>query len=242
MKSPKIPALLAATFLIVIAMQAVPALATPVTYSYVNWTAATMSNGSTSGSATGTITAGSQTINVSYTGDVPGAQTNGSGQNYYLPASTFENSTVANAPTSPDIIQLAEGYPYTDTLTFSSAIVNPIIDIVSLGAPGNTVSYNFNAAPTILGQGTDDWNGCNTCLTVSGNTLSGTEGSGVIQFDGTITSISWTATGGEYWNGITVGEVAAAPTPTPEPGSILLLGTGLMGLALLVRRKIGLSA
>lgn len=238
MKFPKIPALLAATLPMMVAMQAAPALATPVTYTYVSWTSATASSGATNGSATGTITSGGQTVTVSYSGDVAGAQTNNSGTNYYNPASTFENSTVANAPTSPDIIQLSEASSYTDTLTFSSAIVNPIIDIVSLGG-GGSVSYTFNAAPTILGQGTDDWGGCNTCLSVSGDTLTGTEGSGVIQFDGSFTSITWTTTGGEYWNGITVGDVAA--TPTPEPGSIFLLGSGLAGLALLMRKKMSIN-
>jgi len=38
------------------------------------------------------------------------------------------------------------------------------------------------------------------------------------------------------------GTPGPSPTATPEPGSFLLLGSGLVGLAGVVRRKIGLSA
>jgi len=33
--------------------------------------------------------------------------------------------------------------------------------------------------------------------------------------------------------------VKDAPTPTPEPSSLLLLGTGMLGLAGVLRRKLG---
>jgi hypothetical protein len=208
-------------------------------YTYTNWTSATNSSGPTSGSVSGTLTFGSNVVDVAYTGDVAGAQTNGSGTNYYNPASDYFNSVVSNAPTSPDIIQLSQAFAYTDTLTFSQPLVNPVIDIVSLGAPGNTVGYNFNATPTILSQGTDDWGGCNTCLSVSGDTVNGNEGSGAVEFVGTFSSISWTATGGEYWNGITFAApgVGSSPSAVPEPSSLLLLGSGIAGMIGMVRRR-----
>jgi hypothetical protein len=61
----------------------------------------------------------------------------------------------------------------------------------------------------------------------------GSEGSGVIQLDGTFNSISFTTPQSEDWFAFTVGEAA-----TPEPGSLLLLGTGMLALGLLVRRQL----
>ncbi len=112
-------------------------------------------------------------------------------------------------------------------------MLDPTIAIVSLGQPGLGVSYNFSAPFTILSQGPSSlYGGCSTCLTGSGtSTLTGNEGDGIIQFSGTFSSISFTVTGGEFWNGFTIGAdgVGDAST-TPEPASLALVGLALAGI------------
>ena len=192
-------------------------------YTFANWSAFALTPSQSSpGNATGTLATPGGTVSLSYSGDVATAtQVNNTGVNYFTGwTSVYTNSVVANLPTSPDIITLSEFYSATpNTLSFSSPVVNPILDIVSLGSPGTQVTYNFSATPTILSQGPAYFGGCSTCLSVSGNSLSGTEGSGVVEFLGTYSSLSWTTAGGEYWNGFNVG-VAGVSTVTPEPSTL----------------------
>jgi hypothetical protein len=53
----------------------------------------------------------------------------------------------------------------------------------------------------------------------------------LVQLDGTFTTIDFTTPDYENWYALTVG------APTPEPGSLFLLGTGLLGLAIVLFRK-----
>ncbi|HEX4807917.1 MAG TPA: hypothetical protein VH325_03255 [Bryobacteraceae bacterium] len=210
------------------------ASANAATYYYTDLTTETLATATTPGSVSGTLTTPSGTITVSYSGDVTTAtEVNNTGINYYAGfASVYQNSTVSNMPTRTDLIALNEGYTATpNVLTFSSPITNPILDIVSLGSPGAKVGYNFDAAPIILSQGAAYWGGCSTCLSVTGDTLNGTEGSGVVEFVGTFSSLSWTTTGGEYWNGFDIG-IAGLASPVsgaPEPSTV-----GLVALASLL--------
>ncbi len=204
-------------------------------YYYANWTADTLS-GAGNGSATGTIITPQGTVNISYTGDVVSStQINNIGTDYYTAwQSVYTNSTVSNSPTNVDVISLSQAQAYTDTLTFSTPITNPIVDIVSLGP---TVSYIFSATPVLLSQGSASFGGCGTCLSITGNTLTGTEGDGVVEFVGTFSSISWTTSGGEYWNGFTIG-VAGEATAAPEPatwGGMMI--AAMLALPFLRRRK-----
>ena len=181
----------------------------------------------TSNTVTGTLTFGAQTVTVSYSGEIDLAQVNNVGTDYYAPSTTF-----AGGPTTSDIIEIT-GTTAEHTFTFSSPLLDPMIAIVSLGQPGTGVTYNFSAPFTILSQGAGNvYGGCSTCLTGSGTSaLTGHEGDGIIQFSGTFSSISFTVTGGEFWNGFTIGAdgVGAAST-TPEPASIGLVGLALIGL------------
>lgn len=220
------------------------AFGAPATYTYADWTSDTLSTATAPGSASGSMMIGSTAVTLTYSGDVTSAtQVGTGGVDYYIPASVYTNSQVANVPSNNTLIALAENPAYTDSLKFSTPLLNPILDIVSLGAPGNAVTYSFSATPTILSQGSAYWGGCATCLSVSGNSLSGTEGSGVIEFMGSYNSISWTTMGGEYWNGFTVGVQglgSGGGTSTPEPATLATSAISLLGIcsfAFLLRKR-----
>lgn len=177
----------------------------------------------------GTLNFGSQTVNVGFSGSDMGLS---QGYNFFAGYPTTYNTAV-NAPSLPDLIQFSNGGQYT--ITFSQAVLNPVIALVSVGQGGWPVEYRFNAPFTLLSQGGNQWGGGSTSFTTSGNTLIGQEGNGVIQFQGTYTSISWNTPQQEYWHGITVGAVAAVPEP--ESWALLLAGLGIMGAVARRRTK-----
>jgi len=233
------------SYLPAIVMMASAVTAHASTIYYADWTAATLSTPAADGSASGTITTPTGILSISYTGDVGlWTQVNNAGIDYYSPfPSVYTNATVSNLPASVDIITLSQTKAYTNTLVFSAAVTNPILDLVSLGAIWAPVSYNFNATPLLLSQSAG-YGGCGSCLSVSSNTLTGTEGNGVVEFVGTFNQLSWTTTGVEQWNGFTVGVAGMADgtnnadTSTPEPASwTVLLMAAVMGMPL-ARRHI----
>jgi hypothetical protein len=174
---------------------------------------------------------------VTYSGQTDGlglanAAANSQSNVPWLPASSFMGGTVGNAPTvADDSVAMTGGLETEETITFSSAVTDPYIAIWSLGQGGDPASFVFSSPFTIEAGGPDQYGG--GTITQSGYTVWGSEGSGVIQLDGTFNSISFTTPQSEDWFAFTVGEAA-----TPEPGSLLLLGTGMLALGLLVRRQL----
>jgi PEP-CTERM motif len=194
------------------------------TIAWTNWSSAT------AGSAAGAI----GSITVTYSGQTSGLTNVPS----WTPVSTFTGGPVGNAPPPTPSIQLEGGFPsLIETITFSSAIVDPVFAIWSLGASGNTASFDFvSKTPepfTLLGGGPSTEFG-GSSLTVSGQNVSGAEGNGVIQFDGTFSSISFTTPSFENYYAFTVGyDATLTPTPSvPEPATLSLFGLGLLALPL----------
>lgn len=223
--------LLAAAFGLLIS--AAGASADPVYWA--DWTSATTG---ASGSAQGAITLpGPSSVSVSYSGQVLFAQTAG-GTNFWNPATPYLSGLVSNAPPASDIVALVGGSSVlVNTIRFSAPVVDPLMAIVSLGAPSIVVTYGFDAPFDVISSGQGYWGGnpAGSLFEDSGNVLRGIEGHGVIQFKGTFTSISWTAPRSENWHGFTVGLLG--DSVVPEPGSLTLLGLGLLGLAAGVRRR-----
>lgn len=194
------------------------ARAVPVTW--VDWT--TANSTSASGTAGG--------IAVSFTGNInPAAQTNGGTNFWAVNSSTYTAPPVAdNAPPDSDIIRLIGGTGTgVQTLSFSQAVVNPVMAIMSMGQPGVAVRYLFDAPFDVLKVGPGFF-GNGSLTELAGNVLEGREGHGLIQFQGTFSSISWTVPTPENWHGFQVGILASVP----EPGSVALMGLGLAGLLL----------
>jgi hypothetical protein len=210
---------------------ALTALAAPV--AWTDWTAATTG---LAGAAVGVITpAGDPEINVTYAGEMFFAQVVG-GTNYWSPSTPYTSATVSNAPPAADIIALIGGNTLINTVTFSSPVTNPVMAIVSLGRPGLSRTYDFNAPFDVLSFGPGFWGPPGTLTELAGDVVQGNEGHGTIQFQGTFNSISWTVPDGENWHGFTVGvleEDGIVVIPEPSTWTFGLLG----GLAIALARR-----
>jgi hypothetical protein len=214
---------------------------TPVhadTIAWANWTTGVAGN---PGSASGTLAGG---ITVTYAGQTGGLTTTPS----WTPVGTFSGGPVGNAPPSTASIALegtsAGAVPIMETINFSSPIVDPVFAIWSLGAPGDTASFDFlskSPEPFTLISGGPSTEFGGSSITVNGQIVSGAEGNGVIQFDGTFTSISFTTPNFENFYAFTVGDDQTLTPSVPEPATLSLFGLGLAALPiarkLLSRRR-----
>jgi len=208
-----------------------PGAAAPITWA--TWTAGTSS--STTGTAVGALLG--LGVTISYTGEMESLNTGV----LWTPVSSFSGGTVGNAPPSGvnDGIQLFGGGTVVDTITFSVPVLNPVIAILSLGQGGVPARFNFTAAePFTIQSGGPSTQFGGTSITAGGscpvNAVCGSEGSGVVQFNGTFSSITWTNPVFENYYVFTVGAPGVA---VPEPATFALLGLGLAGLGFSRRKR-----
>jgi len=209
---------------------AIPAHADPIAWTV--WSPSSLVAGNP-GSATGTLNG----IAVTYTGEILGLQFNNPSWN---PTSSFAGGTVGNAPpTANGAVQMEGGSSYVETITFASAITDPEIAIWSLGGGNTAAEFDFpaNEPFTIEAGGPNAEYGGSSIYTNRNPGVSGVEGNGVVQINGTYTSITFTTPVTENYYDFTVGnDTAPVTSVTPEPTSLVLLGTGLAAIAG-VRRK-----
>ena len=197
--------------------------AAPVTWT--DWTSA----------GAGTVSGAIGANTVTYTGNYSFAQTTGLDTNYWTengtPAPYTGSAVIDNAPTASEMVALNTAG--THTITFGSAILNPVMAIVSMGRPSLAVTYDFDTDFDVLSNGVGYWSFANLNApgTISeddvNDTLTGNEVHAAIQFNGPLSSITWTSTPDENWHGITVGQVQNVPAPA----GIAVLGLGLLLLS-----------
>lgn len=237
--------------------------ASAATINWTDWTASTTNNGFT---GLGTITTSTSSVNVTYNNSLGVGFFHDTPSTDYWATSGVRNSStspytsafVENIPTGTDIIGLR--YAGTQTLSFSETIANPVFSYVSLNGNGYSFDQDFEILSfgnSIDGNACGYW-GCGTSyksvVDLGGGNfeyqLLGTgEPHGTLRFTGAFDTVTWQSLSDEYWNGFTVGiEGTAAeilpdpdpdsgPAPVPEPSTVLLLGSGLMGLVWYRRKR-----
>jgi hypothetical protein len=216
-------------------------MAAPAHAATVDWTqwSSTFTQSFTNG---GSASGVSGAIGVAYAGELDNLFLN---YPSWGPAGTFDGGTISNAPLPTDgIIQLFGGEGTgPNTITFSSAVLNPVMAIWSLGQGGHPTNFTFTTSNISLESGgpSNEYGGLP--ITLAGNVVTGIEGNGTIQFNGLVNSITWTNTSPENWYGFTVGTAGVAGgVPEPAAWSLMIGGFGLAGAALRRRRMVAAVA
>ncbi|HNC52732.1 MAG TPA: PEP-CTERM sorting domain-containing protein [Accumulibacter sp.] len=182
----------------------------------------------------GSLAAPSGTIAVTFAGPAFGVA---SPYPSWTPSATFaDGSIIDNGPVAANgIMQLTGGTDHLNTVSFSVPVVDPVMAIWSLGQGGIDAKFVFAGLSPVFISGGPSAEYGGVGITVAGDTVSGREANGTIQFKGTYSSISWTNPVFENWYGFNVGIAEAAAVPEPESLPLLLAGLGLLGVA--ARRK-----
>lgn len=174
-------------------------------------------------------------VTVTYSGEMVGLTT----APFWTPVTTWQDVEVANAPLQADGAIALLGGPNTgtDTITFSSAVVNPVFAIWSLGQGAAAASFNFLNSPSfVLAGGGPNIPYGGQSITRTGDNVYGVEGNGLVVFQGTFTSISFTTPSYENWYGFTVG-INAGAVPEPAAWALMLVGFGGLGAMLRNNRR-----
>lgn len=175
----------------------------------------------------GTLTIGSTVVGVTLTGSAPAGMDYG--DTYYNNANTgFTTAGGTYGGLAPhDMIQVIPASTFT--LTFSQAIINPYVALVSIGQGGVPISYTFNGPISSLSAAGNNYWGTGTG-SFSGNTFTGNEYNGILQLSGNFTSLTVATNAYENWHGFNVGSAAlVTAVPEPETLALLLAGLGLVG-------------
>lgn len=174
-----------------------------------NWTSYTpASYADDNGSASGQLTTPGGMVNVHFAGNVSDSFPSYISNNcndyntpgtYIVPVAGVDAIVTDNGP--------GGGSTNTHTLTFSQPINRPVMYIYSLGGTGNqALDWTFNQAFSILSTDQSPAPGFGDSLqNPTGNVLRGNEGNGVIQFSGSVSSITWTSTDFESFTHFNVG-------------------------------------
>src|SRR5215213_2779419 len=122
---------------------------------WTDWTARTLSTNSTPGTAAGTINVNGTVVNVNYAGEVNTATQITPGTNYWTSQrqSYLGGVLTDAAPISSDVIGFDGGRGFTSSISFSTAIENPIFSFVSVGRSGIPVTLTFDTPFEIVAQG-----------------------------------------------------------------------------------------
>jgi hypothetical protein len=201
---------------------------------WTDWTAATTTTGASAFSTvSGSLSLGGAPVSVTYRGATDAVQL--SGADWWDVAGTPDPYSVTGAPNLHDIIRLVGGDSRLHQISFSTAVVDPVIALLSVGTRSQQVDYVFDQKPILLSSGVGWWGGCGSCLYVNDHAVSGTEGHGVVQFKGSFTQLTWSVPEAENWHGFTVGATSVAPVS--EPPATALLACGLLVGGYLAKRR-----
>ncbi|MBK8166930.1 MAG: hypothetical protein IPK64_13385 [bacterium] len=202
----------------------------PVAAGTINWVADWVAG---SPGATGTIVQNGDIIDVVYSGSFAGLAPAG----YWaegVPRPYTGNSVVGNAPTAGITLSAAsDGGPlYANRLTFSTPLIDPVFALYSVGRLGLGVPYEFDRGFALLSEGVGHW-GVGS-FAINGNTITGFEGHGVIQFYGAVSSVGWNNPVAEFHHGFAIGVtsesgivvkavVRGRESGLPVPGALMTL-------------------
>lgn len=176
---------------------------------------------------------------VTFTGAYVGGNLSASGIDYFSPSGAYTQSGLVAPNAGGNVGFIMFDAPTSGTFTFSAPVTNVFVALISVGQGGVPVTYTFDQSFTVASNNNTNcayW-GCGS-YTTGVNSISGSEFSGTLAFNGSVTSLSFTTAPGENWHGITIGAESLAVTATPEPASMVLMGSGLLGIAgVAVRRR-----
>jgi hypothetical protein len=187
----------------------------------VYWATWTQMQPGTPGMAEGHFAPPTGAIRVTYAGEVNSASeptgtptVTALGAVSFVPPASFLSATVGNLPPSTGMIAFDGSATLTQTLTFSEPVKDPLLAVTSLGdsAVASNMVLTFDATPVILSSGSETVGTLTLpgTLSVSGQSLTGSEGTGVVQFSGTFSAIHYTI-------------------PSPEVGGLGYLTVGIRG-------------